>query len=54
MIVNSHEYVTTRYKLHKLKEIEDMVAESVEINVPFNNYITGFCTYHFFIRWRIA
>jgi homocitrate synthase len=35
MIVGNHEYVTTKYKLHKLKEIEDMVAEAVEINVPF-------------------
>ena len=24
-------------KLHKLKEIEDMVAESVQVLVPFNN-----------------
>jgi homocitrate synthase len=45
MIVGSHEYVTTRYKLHKLKEIEDMVAESVQVNVPFNNPITGFCAF---------
>ncbi|CEI62592.1 unnamed protein product [Fusarium venenatum] len=45
MIVNSHDYVTSRYKLHKLKEIEDLVAEAVEINVPFNNYITGFCAF---------
>ncbi|KAH6981854.1 hypothetical protein BGZ61DRAFT_446819 [Ilyonectria robusta] len=45
MIVGSHEYVTSRYKLHKLKEIEDMVAEAVQINVPFNNPITGFCAF---------
>ncbi|KAG6254720.1 Saccharopine dehydrogenase [Claviceps purpurea] len=45
MIVGSHEYVTSRYKLHKLKEIEDLVAEAVEINVPFNNPITGFCAF---------
>jgi len=45
MIVGSHEYVTSKYKLHKLKEIEDLVAESVEINVPFNNPITGFCAF---------
>lgn len=31
MIVGSHEYVTTRYKLHKLKEIEDLVAEAVQV-----------------------
>ena len=45
MIVGSHDYVTSRYKLHKLKEIEDMVAEAVQINVPFNNPITGFCAF---------
>ncbi|KAF2201785.1 homocitrate synthase [Delitschia confertaspora ATCC 74209] len=45
MIVGSHDYVTSRYKLAKLKEIEDMVAEAVEINVPFNNPITGFCAF---------
>lgn len=45
MIVEDHDYVTSRYKLHKLKEIEDMVAEAVEINVPFNNPITGFCAF---------
>ncbi|KAL9115827.1 MAG: hypothetical protein Q9227_000195 [Pyrenula ochraceoflavens] len=45
MIVSSHDYVTSRYKLHKLKEIEDMVAEAVQINVPFNNPITGFCSF---------
>lgn len=39
------EYVTSKYKLHKLKEIEDMVAEAVEINIPFNNPITGFCAF---------
>ncbi|KAK2597418.1 homocitrate synthase lys21 [Conoideocrella luteorostrata] len=45
MIVGSHDYVTSRYKLHKLKEIEDLVASATEINVPFNNPITGFCAF---------
>ncbi|KAI7255863.1 Homocitrate synthase, partial [Hortaea werneckii] len=27
------------------KEVEDLVAEAVEINVPFNNPITGFCAF---------
>jgi isopropylmalate/homocitrate/citramalate synthase len=26
-------------------QIEDMVAEAVEINTPFNNPITGFCAF---------
>lgn len=45
MIVGSHDYVTSKYRLHKLKEIEDLVAEAVQINVPFNNPITGFCAF---------
>ncbi|KAI9698565.1 MAG: Saccharopine dehydrogenase [Bogoriella megaspora] len=45
MIVDSHDYVTARYKLNKLKEIEDIIAEMVQVNVPFNNPITGFCAF---------
>jgi len=45
MIVADREYVTKKYNLHKLKEIEDLVAESVQINTPFNNPITGFCAF---------
>lgn len=45
MIVADRDYVRGKYKLHKLKEIEDLVAEAVEINIPFNNYITGFCAF---------
>ena len=45
MIVADRDYVKGKYKLEKLKEIEDIVAEAVEINIPFNNYITGFCAF---------
>lgn len=45
MIVADRDYVKSKYKLEKLKEIEDLVAEAVEINVPFNNPITGFCAF---------
>ncbi|EGO54326.1 hypothetical protein NEUTE1DRAFT_68872 [Neurospora tetrasperma FGSC 2508] len=45
MIVTSPDYVKSKYKLHKLKELEDLVAEAVEINTPFNNPITGFCAF---------
>ncbi|GAB1316104.1 homocitrate synthase lys21 [Madurella fahalii] len=45
MVVTSPEYVKSKYKLHMLKEIEDMVAEAVEVNTPFNNPITGFCAF---------
>lgn len=45
MIVADPEYVKGKYRLEKLKEIEDLVAEAVEINIPFNNPITGFCAF---------
>ncbi|KAI0478926.1 homocitrate synthase [Xylariaceae sp. FL0804] len=45
MIVSSPDYVKSRYSLQKIKAIEDYVAEQVEINVPFNNPITGFCAF---------
>ncbi|KAK4616215.1 Homocitrate synthase, mitochondrial [Fulvia fulva] len=45
MIVADRDYVKSKYKLEKIKEIEDLVAEAVEINVPFNNPITGFCAF---------
>ncbi|KAJ6188753.1 hypothetical protein N7519_003661 [Penicillium mononematosum] len=45
MMVADRDYVKSKYKLEKLKEIEDLVAEAVEVNIPFNNYITGFCAF---------
>ncbi|RFU26267.1 hypothetical protein B7463_g10069, partial [Scytalidium lignicola] len=45
MVVSAPEYVKSKYKLHKIKEIEDLVAEAVQINIPFNNPITGFCAF---------
>ncbi|CAM1501603.1 Fc.00g035870.m01.CDS01 [Cosmosporella sp. VM-42] len=45
MMPTSRDYIRSKYKLHKLKAIEDFVAEAVEINVPFNNPITGFCAF---------
>ncbi|TGZ79771.1 homocitrate synthase [Ascodesmis nigricans] len=45
MIVADRDYVLSKYKLHKLKDLENLVAEAVEVNIPFNNYITGFCAF---------
>lgn len=45
MIVADRDYVKGKYKLSMLKEIEDLVADNVEINIPFNNYITGFSAF---------
>jgi len=41
MIVADRDYVKSKYNLLKLKEVEDLVAGLVQVNVPFNNYITG-------------
>ncbi|RPB28099.1 homocitrate synthase [Terfezia boudieri ATCC MYA-4762] len=45
MIVADRDYVLSKYKLHKLRDLENLVAEAVEVNIPFNNYITGFCAF---------
>ncbi|KAI9299091.1 homocitrate synthase [Neoconidiobolus thromboides FSU 785] len=45
MYTANREYITNKYKLHKLRDIENLVAEAVEIQVPFNNYITGYCAF---------
>ena len=45
MLVADRDYVKSKYNLEKLKEVEDLVADAVEINVPFNNPITGFCAF---------
>lgn len=45
MMVADRDYVKSKYRLEKLKDIEDLVAEAVEVNIPFNNYITGFCAF---------
>ena len=45
MLVADRDYVRGKYDLTKLKAIEDLVAAAVQINVPFNNYITGFCAF---------
>jgi homocitrate synthase len=45
MIAADRDYVLSKYKLEKIKDIEDLVAEAVEVNIPFNNPITGFCAF---------
>ncbi|KAI9839588.1 MAG: Saccharopine dehydrogenase [Sarea resinae] len=45
MIAADRDYVKSKYRLEKLKDIEDLVATAVEVNIPFNNYITGFCAF---------
>lgn len=45
MYAADKEYVMSKYKLHKLRDIENLVADAVEVSTPFNNYITGFCAF---------
>ena len=45
MLTLDRDYVRGKYDLSKLKPLEDLVAEAVEIHVPFNNYVTGFCAF---------
>lgn len=45
MVVTAPDYVKSRYKLHKLKELETLVADAVQVNIPFNNPVTGFCAF---------
>ncbi|KAI9879182.1 MAG: Saccharopine dehydrogenase [Pleopsidium flavum] len=45
MIAADRDYVRSKYKLEKLKDIEDLVSQAVEVNIPFNNPITGFCAF---------
>ncbi|KAJ3051529.1 mitochondrial Homoaconitase [Rhizophlyctis rosea] len=45
MYVADKDYVIGKYKLDKLRDLENLVAEAVQIQVPFNNYITGYCAF---------
>jgi len=45
MIVDNPEYVKAKYVLPKLKQIENYVSQVTSIDIPFNNYITGFCSF---------
>lgn len=45
MYITDPEYVKSKYDLKALREVENIVADAVQISVPFNNYITGFCAF---------
>jgi homocitrate synthase len=45
MYTANKEYVTKKYKLQKLRDLENLIADSVSVQVPFNNYITGYCAF---------
>lgn len=41
MYATNKDLVRRKYRLHKLREIDALVADLVGVAVPFNNYITG-------------
>lgn len=41
MVVSAPEYTRETFDLPRLKTIEEYVASVVEINIPFNNPVTG-------------
>jgi homocitrate synthase len=45
MYAVNQEYVKSKYNLKMLREIENYVADIVNVSVPFNNYITGFTAF---------
>ncbi|CAJ0746479.1 20800_t:CDS:2, partial [Entrophospora sp. SA101] len=45
MYTANKDYIKSKYKLHMLRDLENLVADSVGVEVPFNNYITGYCAF---------
>jgi len=45
MYTEDREYVMGKYNLKMLRQIEELVAEAVQIQIPFNNYVTGYCAF---------
>jgi len=39
------EYVKGKYNLKALRDLENYIAEIVDVQVPFNNYVTGYCAF---------
>lgn len=45
MYVDNADLVRSKYELPMLHKLDQYVAELVNIDVPFNNYVTGFCAF---------
>lgn len=45
MYTVNKDLVKKKYKLHMLRDIENYVADKVSVQVPFNNYVTGYCAF---------
>ena len=45
MYAADKEYIKGKYNLEKLRDLENIVADAVNVSIPFNNYITGYCAF---------
>jgi homocitrate synthase len=45
MYAANKDYIKGKYNLEKLRDLENIVAEAVNVSIPFNNYITGYCAF---------
>ena len=56
MYAANPEYVKSKYNLPMLREVENLVAEAVEVNVPFSNPVTYvlISSLHFHSRSRLT
>jgi len=45
MIPINKEYVAGKYKLKELKNLENYICNHCDIQIPFNNYITGYAAF---------
>ncbi|ORX53927.1 homocitrate synthase, cytosolic isozyme [Hesseltinella vesiculosa] len=45
MYAADKQYVLDKYDLKQIRDVENIVASAVDVTVPFNNYITGYCAF---------
>lgn len=45
MYTADRDYVMSKYNIKALREVEELVASAVGVQIPFNNPITGFCAF---------
>ena len=45
MYAVNKEYVQSKYKLKELKNLESYICNHCDIQIPFNNYITGYSAF---------
>jgi len=45
MYTANREQIMKKYKLDHIRQVEILVAQAVQVQVPFNNYVTGYCAF---------